>query len=288
MLITCLYINISLYRPRFQGEVLYLLLREAHMTDKSDSDRYIIPNLSRGLKVIEYLATHPEGLNMGEMAEGLNIAKSGIYRIVATLVKEGYIRKEDDSTKHKLTRKLLILGQNVVCQYNITEISLPVMRELREETGETVQLNTMTGLQGVVLEHIPSPKAIRIVVAPGTLFDLHCTAPGKAIMAFLPEAERENLLPQLKLTKHSPTTITDLDDLRSELVSIVQTGYALDRAEGVVAGLHCASAPILDEGGSPVAALTVTAPAMRMQEEDLQAVGKLTIMYARKISSVMI
>jgi DNA-binding IclR family transcriptional regulator len=258
------------------------------MADKLDSDRYIIPNLSRGLKVIEYLAAHPEGLNMGEMAEGLNIAKSGIYRIVATLVKEGYIRKEDDTAKHKLTRKLLSLGQNVVCQYNITEISIPVMRELRDATGETVQLNTMTGLQGVVLEQMPSPKAVRIVVDPGTLFDLHCTAPGKAIMAFLPETERNNLLPKLELTKHSPTTITDLDDLKSEMVSVAEAGYALDRAEGVVAGLHCVSAPILDEGGYPVAALTVTAPAMRMQEKDFQAAGELIVMHARKISSAMI
>jgi len=257
------------------------------MTNRTNSDRYIIPNLSKGLKVIEYLATHPEGLNMGEMAEGLSIAKSGIYRIVATLAKEGYIRKDDDSATYKLTRKLLVLGQNVVSQHNVTEISLPVMRELRDATGETVQLNTLAGLQGVVLEQMPSPNAIRIVVDPGTLFDLHCTAPGKAIMAFLPEAERDSLLAQLKLTKHSPTTITDREELKSELLSVAEVGYALDRAEGVVVGLHCVSAPILDEGGYPVAALTVTAPMMRMPEEEFSAAGRLTASYARKISAAM-
>jgi DNA-binding IclR family transcriptional regulator len=160
----------------------------------------------------------------------------------------------------------MVLSNTTVCRYNIIEESLQYMRRLRDETTETVQINTIVENKGVVLETVPSVHEVRIVVDPGARFGLHCSAPGKVLIAWLPEAEREKILSEMDFPRHSEQTITDVDEFRAELDRVRERQYATDLAEGIVPGLHCVSCPILDHNGYPVAALTVVAPSNRMPE----------------------
>ncbi len=152
--------------------------------------RYRVPNLSRALDVLETLAGHPEGMPMMALAERLEIPRTGMYRIVITLLYHGYIERDEATRRITLSRKLMVLSNTTVCRYNIVEESLQYMRRLRDETTETVQLNTICDAQGIVLETVPSTHEVRIVVDPGARFGLHCSAPGKVLLAWLPAAER--------------------------------------------------------------------------------------------------
>ena len=236
---------------------------EPNSIDLTTYRKYRVPSAEFLLKVIEALAQEKVGLTQSELMQRLGVSKA-IFRMCVTLIYHGYIEKHPVSNRLSLTRKVLALGNSAICQYNLIEEALPIMRRLRDLTGETVQLNTQIQTEGVVLNQIPSNHEIRIVVDPGTRFGLHCTAPGKAILAYLPEEDLEKTLNLIKFPRHSATTITDGKKFRQELKKVKAQGYAVDLAEGVVAGLHCVSCPILDESRHPVGALTVLGPSMRM------------------------
>ncbi len=259
--------------------------KPATEAEESVYKRYKVPSLERVLLILETLAATPHGLTLMEIAGKLKIPKAGAFRIITTLLHHKYIQRNETTGKITLSRKILALGNSTICQYNMNEEALPFMRSLRDETGETVQLNTHIGCEGVVLEQVPSTHEIRIVVDPGTRFGLHCSAPGKAILAFMPEPERENILAQMPFPRRSPTTITNRKEFREELARAREIGFAVDRAEGIVVGLHCVSAPVLDQSGYPVGALTITAPSVRMPVKDFPKVAISVMNHASQLSS---
>lgn len=252
--------------------------------DAATYGRYRVPGVERVLAVLEALARAPQGLGLMELARALKLPKAGAFRLATTLLYHGYVQRDPATGRIALTRKLLTLGNAAVCQYDIIELALPIMRRLRDATGETVQLNTHVAAEGLVLDQVPGVHEIRIVVDPGTRFGLHCSAPGKAICAFLPEPERERVLAAMPFPRRSRTTITDPARFRAELAKVRACGWGADRAEGIVVGLHCVAAPVFDQAAYPVAALTVTAPASRLPVGRFPAVAAQAVAHAAELS----
>lgn len=248
------------------------------------NDRYNIPNIERAMRMLEHLAGHPDGRTVSELVGDLDIPKTGIYRIVTTLANLEYLSRDAKTGRFRLTRKLLALGSAAVCPENLLEPALDEMYDLRDECTETVQLNTIVGHQGVVLEYIPALHPIRLMIDAGTRFELHCTAPGKVLLAFLPEREREEILRKMDFTQHQPNTISSLKAFRAELGRVRDRGYAVDRSESKIPGIYCVSAPVFDRREYPVAALTITAPSLRVTEKDLPRLAEMTLPRAANIS----
>jgi DNA-binding IclR family transcriptional regulator len=248
------------------------------------NDRYNIPSLQKAMRVLEHLAEHPDGRTIRELVEDLGLAKTGVYRIVTTLTNLEYLACERGTGRYRLTRKLLALGNSAVCSENILEHALDEMYDLRDECTETVQLNTIVGHQGVILEFIPALHPIRLMIDPGTRFELHASAPGKVLLAYLPKQERDEIMRTMKFQKYQKNTISSRARFRKELEKVRECGYGVDRGESAVAGVMCVSAPIFDRRDYPVAALTVTAPSLRMTEKDLPRVAKMVIPRAQRIS----
>jgi DNA-binding IclR family transcriptional regulator len=134
-----------------------------------------------------------------------------------------------------------------------------------------------------VLEQAPSRHPVRLNVDPGTPFDLHSTAPGKLMLALLPDAERDRLLDRLPLTRYTRATITRKEALRKELRDIRRRGYAVDRGEGYE-GWLCAAAPIRDRYGQPVAALTLVWPSLRIPATKFGEMAARVTAHAGRIS----
>jgi DNA-binding IclR family transcriptional regulator len=242
-----------------------------------------VPNLDRGLSILELLSQHPDGLILSELCRQLEIPKKSGSRILATLEHRGFVKKNEKTLAFSLTSRLLRLGCGVVCEQNLIEEALDDMRELRDATGESVQLNALVDGQGVVLDYVASRNQIRLVVDPGTRYELHCTAPGKVHLAWLPERERERLLKDLPLPKYTGTTITTLRQLRQELETIRKQGYGVDRSEGLD-GVRCVSAPIFGRNGQAIAALTVSGTGGRILESHFCELAKRIIHHTEQIS----
>ena len=242
--------------------------------DETTYRKYRVPSGELLLQMVEILAQERGGFTQSELMQRLGVSKAVIFRMCITLLYHQYIERHPITHRLALTRRVLALGNSAICEHNLIEEALPIMRRLRDLTGETVQIGTQFDAEGIVLNQIPSTQAIRIVVDPGTRFGLHCTAPGKAILAYLPEAELEKTLKAMTFPRHSASTITDRKKFRQELEKVKKVGYAVDLAEGVIAGLHCVSCPIFDEAGYPVGALTVLGPSMRMAEAHFSSVAE--------------
>lgn len=245
---------------------------------------YNVPNLERGLMVIELLANHKKGLTLAEIIEVLDISKSSAFRIVSTLIFKNYLQKNETTKKITLSRKLLTLGISSVDEQSIVELSIDVMRAVRDELKESVMLGVLIDNKGAILEQVSSSYPVKLYVEQGTHFYLHSSVGGKSILAFLPEDELNDILKSMNLKKLTANTITSKKDFREELAEVRKNGYAFDNGEDIQ-GIHCIGAPIFNEYGYPVASLWVTAPHGRLPHEEFHKKGKIVSQYALEISS---
>ena len=161
---------------------------------------------------------------------------------------------------------------------------MDVMRNLRDSTLEMVALQVpLNDWEGVVLNTFPSRHQVRLMVDPGTHFDYHNSAPGKVILAFMPEKDRERILSIIQLARTTERTITDVNAFRNELKVIQAGGYALDRGE-CVEGIQCVSVPVYERNRTFVAALTLTGPSTRLTITKLKELAPIVSAHACEIS----
>ncbi|MEW4528434.1 IclR family transcriptional regulator [Maioricimonas sp. JC845] len=242
--------------------------------------RSSVPNLQRGMAILEYLATHQRSATIAELSERLGYPSASVFRITQAFTELGYLSRDPVTKQFRLTNKLLLLGQPQSRGPGLVEASIAAMRELNRATGETTQLCCLVDTGVVVLEQLLALHPFKYSAELGARCPAYSCAPGKAILAGLPDEERDDLLRRIRFKRFTPTTITDRRLFREELAAIRDCGFAVDRAEGM-AGIHCVAAAICDRNRIPVGALTIAAPASRVKEEDFARVGKLVIKAAR-------
>ena len=247
-------------------------------------DRYHVPSLVRALSIIEYLAEHPGDCGAAEVADALSLPRNSVFRILTTLTDCGYLQRDPDNKAYGLTRKILAVAYRAIDGQNLVERSMDLLRSLRDLTGETVLIGTLTGKEGIVIEQVPSNNPIKVLVEIGHRFPLHTAAPAKAILAFLPASERDEVVGQIQFTRFTDRTCTNAAAFLDELRVIANTGYALDRGEEVE-DIVCVAAPIFNHRCRPVASIWVTGPKSRISDRDIDPIRRAVMEHARKISA---
>jgi DNA-binding IclR family transcriptional regulator len=245
--------------------------------------KYKVPNLDRALSVLELLADHPGGLKLAEITRELDCPKNSVFRVTMTLLDRGYVSREERTKAFRLSRRLLTMGHEMLSEKPIVPTALDNMRACRDEVRETVLIGTIVETSCTVLEQVLGTHPFKFSVDLGTRLHLHVSAPGKALLAFLPENEREDLLGRLDLVRFNERTITSLRALRAELRSVRECGFSLDRAEQL-RGIVCVGAPVLDRHRYPIAAIWTTGPSDRISEDRYARVGDIIRRHARAIS----
>lgn len=235
------------------------------------------------LRVLEALDGAPMGLHLREIAEHTGVNKSTAYRFLAHLESEGYLFR-DDSGAYAVGPKLARLGSGVSYHATLRKVSRPVLATLVKTTRETVNLGVMDGHDVLYLDVIESPHTFRMVSQPGLHRPLNCTALGKAMLAFLPAEQREEILPALTFVQFTRRTISNAARLRRELLRTAQQGFAIDDQEADL-GARCVAAPILDESGKVVGAISVSGPITRISRERAQVYAIAVKKGARQISA---
>ncbi|GAA3603667.1 IclR family transcriptional regulator [Flavivirga amylovorans] len=245
---------------------------------------YNVPNLERALLIIELLADHKQGLTLSQIIESLDISKSSAFRITSTLIFKNYLQKNETTKKITLSRKLLTLGISSMNEQSIVELSIDVMRALRDELKESVMLGVLINNKGVILEQVSSSYPVKLYVEQGTHFNLHSSVGGKSILAYLDIEKLNTILNNLSLKRLTSNTIISKKEFREELKQVKAKGFAIDNGEDIQ-GIHCIGAPIFNEYGYPVAALWITAPHGRLPHSEFDKKGKIVAQYASEISS---
>lgn len=248
-----------------------------------NNSKYHVPNLDRALKIFELLSINSRGLSIADISNSLDYPRNSVFRIISTLFDSGYLIKDEELKTYYLSRKMLTLGIQAYTDPSIVEISLPEMHKLVSKYGETVPLGIIRDGNGIVLEEVAGTHSFRYVLEPGKQFNIHTSAAGKSIMAFLPPIDFSKNIEKINFKKFNKRTITSLEKFYSELKKVRKNGYAIDNAEEIE-GMHCLGAPIFNGSGDPVAAIWITGPAERIRQENYEKIGLEVKLHADRIS----
>ncbi len=224
--------------------------------------------LAKVLRVLEALDASPNGLALRDVASQTGLNKSTAYRLLAHLEGEGYLFR-DDAGAYIVGPRLARLGSGVAYHATLRSASRPVIQRLWNMTTETVNLAVRDGVSVLYLDVMESSHTFRLVSQVGMRRPLHCTALGKAILAFSPAGERDAELNWLSFERVSKGSITTLPRFRKELAKVIKQGYAVDDEEAE-SGARCVSAPIFDQSSKVVAAISVSGPVTRVNYSRLQ------------------
>ncbi len=243
---------------------------------------YDITALQRGLKLLHLFSESPRGLTAKQVAIASRLPVSTVHRFLANLVSSGFLACDGEGNYH-LGIACFTIGQAAVGQLDIRRLSLPYLRELNQQTRETIHLTVRHGLSAVYVEKLDSPEPLRIHSRIGAAVPLYCTAVGKVMLAFMPPEERERVLPELNIKRLTPNTVGNLQELRTELYRVHKNGYACDMEEHEM-HIRCLAAPIWDHTGSVQSSLSLTAPLVRMPVTRLRQLAPLIQAAGRQIS----
>lgn len=232
-----------------------------------------VKTLERGLRVLEALAELGEG-GLSPLAGRTGLSKSTLYRLLQALVRLGFV--EEVEGVYRVGPRAFAVGQAYPSK-SLLQAVRPEMEALAAETGESVNLAVLAGMEALYLDQAEGTKLVRLFTAPGSRAPLHATGVGKVLLAYrgVPEG--------LPLTPYTPFTLTRREDLLRELEKVRRQGYALDNEEKEL-GVRCVAAPVFGPGGEVVAALSLSAPASRLSPEAAHALAPRVLEAARRAS----
>jgi DNA-binding IclR family transcriptional regulator len=227
--------------------------------------------LARGLRLLELIAGAQDGVGVTELADAAALDKATASRLLATLRETGWTRQDANDRRYRLTGKMAHLSQIHVDRLNLQAVARPHLTALRDEVNETVHLGVIRDDAVVYIDKLESSSSIRLVSMIGQQMPILTTALGRALLAALPERERKARVRSLALGRRTSQTIPDKGELLRELIASGERGYAIDHEQNE-AGVSCVGAAILDPGGVPTAAISVSGPTFRMASS-FEAIG---------------
>lgn len=263
------------------------LLFDAAVEDRSNPSAepaYKVPNLEKGLAVLDYLSERFCGATLQRIKTDLDLSQTTAYRILNTLVRLDYLGYDEQTKRYRLSRKILTMGYRTLGEHNLMECVLPHLRTLRDASRETACFGVLGDEKGMFIEQAQSFHTFRFVLSPGKSFELHCSAPGKAIMAYLPETERERYLSMMRFERYNERTIITREAYLAELEQVRARGYALDNEEELT-GVICIGAPVFDYRGYPCGAIWISGPKDRLPVDAMHRAAVCVLDEAALISA---
>ncbi len=229
--------------------------------------------LDRGLALLDIVA-QADGLSLTSIAQRAGIAPSTAHRILATLKAAGFVQCDEARGGYLIGAKAFKIGSAFLRNRKLADLGRGVLRDLMAASGETASLGIEDDGSVVFISQLESHHAIRAFHRPGARGPLHASSLGKAILAWLPEAEVTKLLHRVGLPKLTERTIVDPEALVADLALARRRGWAVDDEERAE-GLRCAGAPVFNEHAEAIGALSVSGPTIRMTDERLGELGPL-------------
>lgn len=219
---------------------------------------------------------------LGELSEHLDLNKTTTHRLLAALENEGLIMRAEAAGRYRLGPELITLGGCAMRSNTLRNATRPELETLARSTGETAFLEILVGDRTLILDEAMADDPLSISQDIGAKLPLHATSTGKLLLAHLPPDQIDDLLGK-PLTPLTAETITDADELRTELNEIRRNGYATTRGEFDV-GFVSVAAPILDSTRTVIAALGIGGPALRLTAERLPAIVATLQVTAQRVS----
>lgn len=240
--------------------------------------------IDKAFQVIDIVGASPGHVSVQKLAQETGWARPTLYRILSAITASGFLRLDPVAQGYTLGYRFLELAQNVWSGPDLAAVASVELRRLRDITGETAYLAVPHNGAMVALGKFEGTHSVRSAAKLGIRKPMHCTSQGKAVLAFLPRDEADKLLNHEELTRFTPYTIIDPAQLRAHLSIVRQRGYAVEDEE-IIVGNRCVGAPILDNFGKPIAAISVAGPTWRLTSERVEQLGPEVLIVARNIGA---
>jgi DNA-binding IclR family transcriptional regulator len=247
----------------------------------------LVQTIERVSSILDILAQSAQGISIRELSSTIGLPKGTTHRLLSSLIYFGYVRQDPKTRNYFLGLKFVELGQTLLSQLDLRKEAEPFLRDLAERTKETIHLVILDRNEIVYIDKVETdrnPSGLKMASRIGLRNPAHSSAVGKMILANFSEEELQRFLKEESLMRRTENTITDPIQLREHLKSIRKQGYAVDDEENEK-GIRCVAAPISNETGKTVAAISITAPAFRVTKKTIQEALKKEVMAtASKIS----
>jgi DNA-binding IclR family transcriptional regulator len=214
----------------------------------------------------------------------MKLHKTTAHRIAHVLESHGLLRRGLDSNRYRLGLHLYDLGCQALDHVNIRDEARPFMTRIALEVGETVHLAVLDRAEVLYIERVEAQRSLTMGSKLGGRNPVYCTALGKAILAYSPAIEVEQILAACRMEARTRNTFTSALALKRELERIRDRGYAIDDEE-IEDGIRCVSAPILNPTNRAVAAISVSGPSSRITPNRFELIGKTVLKAAREVSA---
>ncbi|MED4455677.1 IclR family transcriptional regulator [Metabacillus fastidiosus] len=243
----------------------------------------MVKSVDRALRIITMVSTRKEGMGVTELAAFLDLNKSTIFRLLATLAEHGFIEQDQETKKYRLGYKYLELSSMLLESIDLRTQAKPFLKELESHTNEVIHLVVYDQGEVVYIEKLEGNETLRTHSQVGRRAPIHCTSVGKVILAYLPDEEILNIIEKHGLSKHTEQTISDKEAFLEELNRIKEQGYGTEFEENEP-GITCIAAPIFDNSKKITAAISISGPSIRMTDERLAELKTVLIDIGNKIS----
>ena len=226
-----------------------------------------LSSVANSLRLIKAFSEDHYEIGISDLAKRLGLAKSTVHRLASTLLDQGMLEQNAGDGKYRLGLTLFELGALVRRKMDFTMEARPYLRTLIEKTGETVHLAILDHDSVLYIISLESKQALRMGSKVGTRAPVHATAVGKALLAFQPEEEIARIIAR-GLPASAPNTLVEGKALQRELAAVRARSYAVDDEESEV-GLRSIAAPVRNDSGNVIAAISIAGPVHRMTKKML-------------------
>lgn len=250
---------------------------------KAATGAYQLHSLDRAIAVLEILRESNVPLSLGEICRRMNLHKSTAHRSLMVLERGALIERTREN-RFRLGLRLYELGNRAVEQFDLRPRAYPFFQRLSGLVGETVHLGVLQKTSVVYLDKIELGRKVCLGSKIGTSNPAHCTAMGKAMLAFQPEGTIDDILRNVSFSRYTRKTLCSRELLLKYFERVRHRGYAIDDEE-IETGIRCIGAPIFDEDHNVIAAVSVSGPSSRITAESVPEIARHLLRCCQDIST---
>jgi IclR family acetate operon transcriptional repressor len=245
---------------------------------------FTLSTLDKGLSVLEAVACAdaPNGLTLTELGHRLGMHRTTLFRFLATLQHRGYLERDPMTDRYRLGVQTLTLAAGWLNDQDVRQTARPYLQALCQRVQELVHLTILDHGEVVTIDRIEGKHPISLQTEIGNRRPAHCTASGKAMLAFMNTDEAGHMLPPT-ITPVTAKTVTSPGQLIAEFEQIRSCGYAIDD-EGHFEGVRCVAAPVFNYDQRPVASISIAGPVQRITHERMVTLGEEVRAVAETVS----
>jgi len=220
-----------------------------------------IASVAKAIRILS--AFTDQEISLAAIAKATGYPKTTVHGILSTLVDYNLVAHSESSQNYVLGTGLMELAYHAKLSLTLVQIAAPVMNHISRQSNQNVYLTTHSSGRLLYLEACYRDKAYIGYSESGKTLPMHCTASGKAMLAYMTDEQVSAIVERYPLTRRTGNTIADVSLLNRELEETRKRGFAVDDEEETI-GVKCVAVPVLQEQGIPVGALSLSGSAASM------------------------